>query len=185
MQKIITFMKDQINSMRNPRVIVFMGLFIAMEVVLTRFVSIQTPIVRIGFGFLPIALSAIMFGPVIGGITAMLCDLIGATLFPKGAFFPGFTLSALLGGVIYGIVLYRKQITVLRVGAAVLIIKLFVDLGLNTIWLSILYKKAIIVILPTRLISNSAMFPIQTLLIFLVWRYVGNVIQRQIANQAD
>jgi ECF transporter S component (folate family) len=183
MQKFISFMKEQFNSMKNPRVIVFMGLFIAMEVVLTRFVSIQTPIVRIGFGFIPIALSSIMFGPVIGGITAMFSDLIGATLFPKGAFFPGFTLSALLGGIIYGICLYKKQITALRVGISVLIIKLLIDLGLNTIWLSILYKKAIIAIFPTRVISNATMFPIQTLLIFLVWRYVGRILVRQVANE--
>ena len=32
------------------------SLLIAIEVILTRFCSIQTPIVRIGFGFLPIAI---------------------------------------------------------------------------------------------------------------------------------
>jgi ECF transporter S component (folate family) len=165
--------------MKNPRVIVFMGLFIAIEVVLTRFIAIQTPIVRIGFGFLPIALCAIMFGPLIGGITGVLADLIGMMLFPKGTYFPGFTLSAFLSGAIYGLLLYKKPITTIRVGLSVLIIKLFINLGLDTIWLSILYKKAIIVILPTRIISNAVMFPIQTLLIFIVWKYVGNMLQRQ------
>lgn len=182
MQKIIDSIKKHLGVMRNPRIIVFMGLFVAMEVVLTRFVAIQTPIVRIGFGFIPIALAAIMFGPMVGGITATLSDLIGAFLFPKGPFFPGFTLSALLGGVIYGLFLYRKQVTVVRVGAAVLTIKLFIDLGLNTLWLNILYKKAIFAILPTRLVTSGIMFPIQTLLIFLVWRYVGQVLLRQTAS---
>lgn len=171
--------------MKNSRVVVFMGLFIAIEVVLTRFIAIQTPIVRIGFGFIPIALSGIMFGPVIGGITGALADIIGMMLFPKGTYFPGFTLSALICGTVYGLVLHKKHITTIRVGVAVLIIKLFVDLGLNTVWLSILYKKAIVVLLPTRVISNAVMFPIQTLLIFLVWKSVGHVLQRQAIDEIN
>lgn len=171
--------------MKNPRVIVFMGLFIALEVVLTRFIAIQTPIVRIGFGFIPIALSAIMFGPVVGGVTGALADIIGMALFPKGAYFPGFTLSAFLGGAIYGLFLYKKPVTVIRVGAAVLLIKVFVDLLLNTVWLHMIMNKAILVLLPTRIVSNAAMFPVQTLVIFMVWKSVGHMLQRQTANQIN
>jgi ECF transporter S component (folate family) len=171
--------------MKNIRVIVFMGLFIALEIILTRFLSIQTPIVRIGFGFLPIALSGIMFGPMVGGVTAVLADLIRMAVFPSGyPYFPGYTLSAFLGGAIYGLFLYKKSVTVLRVGLAVLVIKLFVDLGLNTVWTSMLQGKAILVILPTRLVTNAIMFPIQTLLIFVVWRALGTVFQKQAVSRS-
>jgi len=171
--------------MKNIRVIVFMGLFIALEIVLTRFLSIQTPIVRIGFGFLPIALSGIMFGPMVGGVTAVLADLIRMAVFPNGfPYFPGYTLSAFLGGAIYGLLLYKKSVTVVRVGLAVLVIKLFVDLGLNTIWTSILQGKAILVILPTRMVSNAIMFPIQTLLIFVIWRALGIALQKQAVSRS-
>lgn len=165
--------------MKNVKVIVFMGLFIALEVILTRFLSIKTPIVRIGFGFLPIALSAIMFGPIVGGVTGALSDLVGMAIFPSGTFFPGFTLSAFLGGAIYGLFLYKKPVTIVRVGAAVLVIKLFIDLVLNTFWLSILMNKAALAILPTRVVANAVMFPIQAVLIFVVWKAVGTTVQRQ------
>ncbi len=38
-----------------------------------------------------------------------LADLIGATLFPAGPFFAGFTLSAFLTGLIYGLILYKRE----------------------------------------------------------------------------
>lgn len=163
--------------MKNVKVIVFMGLFIALEVILTRFLSIKTPIVRIGFGFLPIAFSAIMFGPIVGGITGALSDLVGMAIFPSGTYFPGFTLSAFLSGAIYGLFLYKKPFTIIRTGVSVIIIKLFIDLVLNTVWLSILMNKAALAILPTRIVANAVMFPIQVLVIFMVWKAVGSVLQ--------
>lgn len=74
--------------MGKTKVLVMMALFVAMEVILTRFLSIQTPTIRIGFGFVPIALSAILLGPWRGGLTAVLADLLGMLLFSKGMYFP-------------------------------------------------------------------------------------------------
>ncbi|QPG52822.1 folate family ECF transporter S component [Heyndrickxia coagulans] len=114
----------------NVKKIVFAGLFIALEVIFTRFLSIQTPIIRIGFTFIPTALSAVLLGPLFAGITAGLADIIGMVLFSGGAaYFPGFTLSAFLSGAIYGLFLYRKSVRFWRVCMAVLIITVVVNLG--------------------------------------------------------
>ncbi|MBK5246006.1 MAG: ECF transporter S component [Peptostreptococcaceae bacterium] len=43
--------------------LITIGLFIALEIILTRFLSINTPFIRIGFGFLPVAMLGIMYGP--------------------------------------------------------------------------------------------------------------------------
>ncbi|HOE57609.1 MAG TPA: folate family ECF transporter S component, partial [Bacillota bacterium] len=63
--------------MSNTKTISFVGLLISMEIIFTRFLALQTPIIRIGFGFIPIAFSGIMFGPVIGGLTAAIADILG------------------------------------------------------------------------------------------------------------
>ncbi|MBL4935693.1 folate family ECF transporter S component [Clostridium sp. YIM B02515] len=169
--------------MNKTRKIILMGLFIAIDIVLTRFLSIQTPIVRISFDFLPIALAAIMFGPLIGGTTAAIADLIGMMLFPKGAYFPGFTLSAFLTGAIYGIFLYKKTLSTIRVSISVLTIKLFIDLGLNTLWLHILLNKAVFAILPTRIISNAVMLPIQVIVICIVYKALNSAFKIKIVNE--
>jgi len=164
--------------MNKTKTIAFVGLLVSMEVIFTRFLSFQTPIIRIGFGFIPIAFSAILFGPVIGGLTAALADIIGMTVFPKGAYFPGFTLSAFLGGAIYGLFLHKKQVTVLNVTISVFLITLFVDLGLNTIWLSMITGKAAVALLIPRIYKSAIMLPIQITAIHVLWKYIGSHINK-------
>lgn len=165
--------------MTSLKKIIYLSLLIAMEVIFTRFLSIQTPIVRIGFGFLPIAIAAIMFGPIYGGIMAALSDLIGMMLFPTGgAFFPGFTISAFVTGVIFGLVLYRKTKSVKRIAIAVLLDTLVVTLVLNSIWLTILTGQGILAIMPARLIKATIMAPIQILLIHRVWLHLASHAER-------
>ncbi|MGH4120580.1 folate family ECF transporter S component [Clostridium sp.] len=158
--------------MKTTRNFIFMGLLISMEIVLTRFFAIQTPIVRIGFGFIPIVLASVMFGPILGGITAAFSDILGMMLFPKGAYFPGFTLSAFLAGSIYGILLYKKTKTILRIIIAVSIVVIFVDLGLNTYWLSIITGKGVVALIVPRFIKSVIMLPIQSILIYSFLKFM-------------
>lgn len=152
-----------------------MGLLICLEVVLTRFLSIQTPIVRIGFGFLPIAAAGILFGPALAGITGAIADILGMIIFPKGAYFPGFTVSAFVSGAIYGLALYKKPISFFRSLLAVGAIIVFVDLFMNTYWLTIITGKAAKVILAPRLMKSLIMLPIQTTFIFTLWKLINKL----------
>ena len=164
--------------MSKTKTIAFVGLLVAIEIIFTRFLSFQTPIIRIGFGFIPIAFSAILFGPVIGGLTGALADVVGMIIFPKSAYFPGFTLSAFLGGAIYGLFLYKKQVTVFNVTISVLLITLFVDLGLNTLWLSMITGKAALALLIPRIYKSAIMLPVQIAAIHVLWKYIGSHIDK-------
>ncbi len=159
--------------MKDTRKLVFLALFIALQIVLTRFLSIQTPIVRIGFSFLPLAISSMMFGPLLGGVAAAVADIIGMMLFPSGgAYFPGFTLTAFLTGAAYGLFLYNKPKTFIRITLAVVFVSLFINLGLDTLWIKMITGNAYLAILPTRVIKSLIMIPIQVSLIQIMWRYV-------------
>ena len=83
-----------------------MGLLTAVEIVLSRFLSISAWNTKIGFAFVPVVIAAILLGPYRAGIVAALADFLGAVLFPIGAYFPGFTLTAFFMGVIYGLLLH-------------------------------------------------------------------------------
>lgn len=161
--------------MKNVKNIVYLSMFVAMEVILSRFLSINTPIVKFGFGFLPIAAASIMFGPISGGIAASMSDIIGSVLFPNGAYFPGLTLSAFLGGTIYGIMMHNKKPSFLRAAMAVSIITIFVNLGLNTYWLTLITGKAASVIIIPRIIKSGIMFPVQSILIYSLWSVLEKV----------
>lgn len=160
--------------------IVLIALFITLEIILTRYLSIQTPIVRIGFTFLPIAISAIMFGPVTAGITAAIADFVGFMLNPFGVFFPGFTFSAFLTGIIYGLFLYKKEITFVRTTLAVVLISIFVYLGLDTIWLWILTGDAIYGLLPLRIAKSLVLIPVQIATILVTCKYLYRFIKTRI-----
>ena len=140
------------------------ALLIAMEIIFTRFLSINTPLLRIGFGFLPIAIVGIMHGPLWAGAAAGIADLIGVFMAGSAAFFPGFTLTAVLTGVIYGLLLYHNN-SWPRILIAVGIITLVLNLGMDSLWLSIMYPNAILGMMPMRILKCVIMAPIQIVLI--------------------
>src|SRR5690606_32512622 len=102
------------------KTIAFMGLLVGTEVVLSRFASISLWNAKIGFGFVPLVIAAILMGPIKAGIVGALADFIGATLFPIGTYFIGFTITNFLTGVVLGMFLYKKQ-SLLRIIIAVTI----------------------------------------------------------------
>ena len=149
--------------------LVVMALLVALEIILTRFLSIETPTLRIGFGFLPVAIMAILYGPWWTGGAGIVGDIVGMMLFPRAAFFPGFTLTAFITGMLYGLFLYKKPITWKRTLIAVLTINIICSLGMDTLWLSMMYGDSFLVLLPARLLKTAIMIPLQTIMIYLVW----------------
>ncbi len=153
--------KSNIRSSSMTRTLVVVSFLLALEIILTRFFSITLPITRIGFGFLPIAVCAILYGPLWAGASYAVGDVIGGILWPSGPFFPGFTLTAFLTGVTYGLILHKKELTWPRLVVAVVVVLLLYTVLLNTLWLKVMYGKAFLALLPTRLIQAGVMLPVQ------------------------
>ncbi len=139
----------------------------AVEILLSRFLSVNAWNLKIGFNFVPIAVAAILLGSVEAGIVAALGDLIGAILFPIGAYFPGFTLTAFLTGLCFGLFLHKKR-SPLRILAAVAVNQLLLSLLLNSLWISVLYGSPFVPLLGTRLIQCAVLFPVQFAVILLI-----------------
>ena len=126
------------------------------------------PYVRIGISEVPNLLVDFYFGPVMGAVFGGAMDIVKYLVKPSGAFFPGFTLTAMLGGLVFGTALYKRKLSLPRLFAAELIVKLFLNVGLNSVWLKILYDKAIFALLPSRLLSNGIMLFVDTAVIYIV-----------------
>lgn len=156
----------------NVQLLMHVSLLVAAEVVLSRFCSISTPIVKIGFGFVPIAICGMLYGPLWAGVAAALADFLGAVLFPIGAYFPGFTLSALLTGVLFGLLLKGGKQDWPRLLLAAGVNNLVISLLLNTFWLSVLMGLDYRVMLPTRLLQCCIMLPVQLVVLLLLRRPV-------------
>lgn len=143
----------------DTKMLVTAALLIAMQIILSRFLSINAWNLKIGFAFTAVFVAAYLYGPWFSAVVAVIADVVGASLFPSGAFFPGFTVTALLSGIVFGLFLYKKQ-TPVRIIAAVAIDQLVLGLLLNSYWLSILYGSPYLPLLATRSIQCLVMMPV-------------------------
>ncbi len=151
------------------KILARLALLVALEVVLSRFLSIATPHVKIGFAFVPLALAGMMYGPWAGLAVGGLADFMGAMLFPIGPYFPGFTLTTALKGLLFGLFLRNGGgADVRKVGLAVCLGGIVLSLGLNTLWISILYDTRYWTLLPTRVVQELLVMPLQIVVLRLV-----------------
>ncbi len=151
----------------NTKKIAVIGMLLALQVVAGRFCTIELPIAKVGFVFLPLSLTAILYGPLWGGAAGVMGDFLAAALGPYG-YYPPMATTAFLSGCIYGLFLYRKPLTVWRIAACVLTECILCSVLLQTFWLTLLMDKAYMVLLPTRLTQNLIVAPISVLLIRVV-----------------
>ncbi|EHO62603.1 folate family ECF transporter S component [Dialister succinatiphilus] len=149
---------------------VVLGILTALAVLLSYVLAIQTPFVRITFGFLPLALAGALYGPWKAGLVGALDNLIGTALVGTSIFFPGFTLSDFLTGFIFGYFFYKKKINFPYVCIPFLVIMVLIHLGLNTLWLVLYYDKAASAIFLGRLIKNLICFPMEVGLFLLIYK---------------
>ena len=154
--------------------LVILGALVAMEVVLSRFLSINTWNTKIGFGFIPVAAAAILLGPGEAAVCGGLADFLGATLFPIGPYFPGFTVTAALTGLVFGLFFHKEQ-TPLRVVPAVLINQFILGLLVNSYWISLLYGSPFKGLLATRVHQSIILSVVQIAGILVVAKVLKRI----------
>ena len=140
------------------RDLVLLGIIVAMKIILSRF-TVGTTIVHVSLGFIGSVMLGYLFGPVWGSIGGGISDLVSSALFGnQGGFFLGFTLSAMIGPFIFGLVFYQKPVKVWRIILATLLVTVVVNIGLNTLWVHLLYGMDFRVVLIQR-IPKEAITP--------------------------
>lgn len=177
-------------SRLTARQLVIGGLLVALNVVLTRFLAVMLPIagvsggLRLGFGPIALYLAGIILGPLGGAVVGVVADLVGTLLF-TGGYFPGFTLSAALTGLIPGLIAHRTDERgktawpgLSRIFVAILVTNVVVSLGLNPIWLSIMYRRAWKLFTAARLIAQAVQIPLFTAITGIVVRAYGRLQER-------
>lgn len=119
MYKLREVFSSSARELKDMRTLAVTAMLMAVAVILGFFGTVQIgDYLKIGFSFIANELTALMFGPAVGGIMA---------------------------------------------GAAVV-----VNIGLNTLWLSMLYGQAFHVLLPARALKQLVMVPVETALFYAV-----------------
>ena len=151
----------------DTRTLVFLGLLVAMQIVLVRLVVIDLGSYRITIGSVCTILAGLWFGPVAGGVSGLLSDILGCIL--KGyAINPLITVAAILWGVIPA--LMRPLMTgskVKKTGMlwlSVVVTSILATLVFTTAGLVLLLGYNFYAIMPGRIVQWAIMTPIYCVL---------------------
>lgn len=167
MRRIKTQFTDSFQELKDIRTLTAAAMFLTIAVLLGFYRLQVTEYIRIGFDFIAKELTGMFFGPVVGCVVGGLSDIIAYMVKPVGGYFPGFTISAMFGGLIYGVILYKRPVSLLRIIAANSIVTVLINLLLNTYWLKILYGDAFLALLPVRAFKQLLMLPIEVMLFYI------------------
>ena len=158
------------SKLKNIKVLTTAAMLSAVAVIFGFFKIPISNIIEIRLQTFPIAIAGALFGPYVGAIVGIIADVGGYIAKPTGAFFPGFTLSSALTGVIFGAFLNVKSsgFTLLwRTFLAVGVNTIVTGLLLNTLWLSILYGNPLSAVFIARLPKEVVMIPINIVILYL------------------
>lgn len=161
---------------RNVRVLAFSGLVCAMAMVLeTMPIYLLGPTLKIYFSFLAVSLGCMCYGPLVGIMAGAVIDSVGFLISSYGEpYFPGFMISAMLSGLIYGVMLYRRKPTVWRIILTRLIINYGINVLLGSVWKAMLYGKGYLYYATSGLVKNTIMLPIE---VFLMWVVLNTAVR--------
>lgn len=156
------------------REISLMGMLVALNVVMAELckIVIIPNVLELALGFVPLALSGMLFGVVPTVVVAVVADIIGALLFSAGSFYFGYTLTAFLTGMFYGIFLHKKELTLGRVVLCQLLISLICYALLNSLWaLNWVTKTAATEYISVRLMAQLCSYPAYIAILLVLRRY--------------
>jgi ECF transporter S component (folate family) len=141
-----------------------LGMLLALRIILGIFANSTMAMfgntIKISLNFLPIAVAAVMFGPVSAGLVGALGDVLSFFLNSAGTtYFPGFTINGFITGMIFGILLYKNNAKIQNVLIAWFINTVLVEVAMSGYWLYFIYgagtNNSFLFYLWTRIISEA------------------------------
>ena len=145
-------------------------ILLAIRLALDYLPEIKLAFSKLGPAFIGAALTGAIAGPIPAMILGAAHDILKFAIGgADGVFFPGFTLTAIVGGLIYGLGLHRQTKTPLRIFLTVLAVTLICNLGLNTLWTTMIQGKAFMVILPERINKNIASLVVNSVALYYLF----------------
>lgn len=164
----------------NTRKLTLSALLLASDVLLTRVLAVNTPVMKIGLGFAAVAICAQLYGAPWAALLAALGDILGSTLFPNGAYFPGFTLTAALTGLLFGLCLYGGQKHWTRPILAAVLNCVLISYLANSAMIAFITGNSYRSMLAVRAVQLTVMLPLQSLV--LLWLSRSDLIRRLLAH---
>lgn len=167
---------SKVLNKKNTMLIAMAGMFMALEFIFERYLSISTPIVRISFTFIPRALAGMCVGIVLAGLASLLADIVGAIIFYGASINPMISLAALCSGLILAWLYKKGKPGIVKISTAAILDQFFCGLLLTSLgliwfgggpnalefWITRVTKCAIMaaVEIPVLILCTKAIYPL-------------------------
>ncbi len=173
-------LKKSSKELANPLALAVCAMLLSICLVLSYFGNISitflgTNVIKLSFTVIPIAIAAMLYGPVPAAIIGGLSDIIGFVMAPMGAYIPGFTISMILIGLVYGISFYGEKVTLQRIALTAAIVGAFISELLGSLWFVLFYGFQPLHALYVRGLKELVMYPITIILIFGICKLLERV----------
>ena len=177
------YWRDAAAELKDTKMLVFAALMIALRVALKLAFIPLAPNLKINTAFLANALGAMVFGPVMAALSAVVSDLLGVIITGEiGTYFPPMVLTEVAGSVIFALFLYRTKVSPTRTMLSRFCICFFVNVLLQTplmMWFYIVYYGSTSYALTIPgIIKNLFMFPIESVVLTLFMRMIQPITYR-------
>lgn len=153
------YWRKALRQTKDVRMLALAGMLCALRIVLESYLCVPLgPNLEFSLAFLPNALGAMVYGPVLALLSGAVTDVASWLLVSKGPFFPLFTLLEMLSSFLYGLFLYEKKPSFARCALCKGLLNLVCNVLLTSLFLSLMYGKAASVYMAGRIVKNAALF---------------------------
>jgi ECF transporter S component (folate family) len=161
-------------ELKDIRMLAIAAVVIAARVAIGTMVPLEiAPNLKINLSFWFVAVGAMIYGPVVGALSGAVSDTLSCALTGfEGYFFP-FIFVEMLGGFLYGLVLYRRKITTWRAIEARVVVNIGCNLIVNPLVMVLYYgylgtgSTYTIYQLSLTLFKNLLLLPFESLIMIV------------------
>jgi len=167
------YWKEAFGNLKNTRMLALAAMVVALRAVCKMLEIPLAPGLNINVAAFFNSVGAMVYGPVVGVLGAAVSDPLGYLLHPDGPYFPPFMLVDMSSSFIFGLLFWKRRLSVSRTFAA----KFTVNMVSNIILTSLIMKWYVAVfnldmvynlVNLTRIVKNLILFPLEAILIAFV-----------------
>ena len=170
--------KESLKELRSTKNLVTMAMLCAVNVVTSWFAINLSPTLKITFSYLSMSMIGHLFGPSCGIICGLILDTLKFIVKPSGAYNPLWALIEMGAGLLYGVLLYKKKITMQRCFLTKFIVSLIMNVLLTSALMAFLYSKGFIFYASSRVLKNLILWPIESSLMYLILSRVAKLFKK-------
>ena len=160
------------------RMLAVCAMFIALRVAIGALFIPVGENLRIYFTYAVTALGASIYGPFMALAEGFVSDILGYFIAPSGGFFPGYTLSAMLGSVTYALFFYQQRQSIWRIFFCRMTVNIVVNILIGSVWSAVLYGKGYIYYVSKSIVKNIVLLPVEALVMYIIFRTVNPLLKR-------